>query len=69
MSNYNHHSKIGKNPKSIRQDTDIFRNCLPKLEDLLRNTVVTVESRANPTLENLTKIAKTLNIGINDLIN
>lgn len=69
MSNYNQ-SKIGKNIKKIRQDKGISQDRLSKLADLSLNTVVTVESGANPnpTIETLMKIAKALEIGVDDLI-
>ncbi|MBU6431435.1 MAG: helix-turn-helix transcriptional regulator [Patescibacteria group bacterium] len=69
MSNHNQ-SKIGKNIKKIRQDKGISQDRLSKLADLSLNTVVTVESGANPnpTIETLTKIAKALGVGVDDLI-
>ena len=70
MSNNNPKSKIGKNLKKIRQDKGISQDRLSKLADLSLNTVVTVESGANsnPTIETLTKIAKALEVGVDDLI-
>lgn len=69
MSN-NSNSKIGKNIKKLRQDKGISQDRLSKLADLSLNTVVTVESGANPnpTIETLTKIAKALSVGVDDLI-
>ena len=70
MSNNNQGSKIAKNLKKIRQDKDISQNRLSKLADLSLNTIVTVESgvNPNPTIETLTKIAKALEVGVDDLI-
>ena len=70
MSSNNPQSKIGKNIKKRRQEKDISQDRLSKLADLSLNTVVTVESGANsnPTIETLTKIAKALEVGVNDLI-
>jgi transcriptional regulator with XRE-family HTH domain len=70
MSNNNQGSKIAKNLKKIRQDKGISQDRLSKLADLSLNTVVTVESgvNPNPTIETLTKIAKALNVGVDDLI-
>ena len=69
MSN-NPKSKIGKNLKKIRQEKSISQDRLSKLADLSMNTVVTVESGANPnpTIETLTKIASALNVRVDDLI-
>ena len=70
MSNNNQGSKIAKNLKKIRQDKGISQDRLSKLADLSLNTVVTIESgvNPNPTIETLTKIAKALEVGVDDLI-
>ena len=70
MSNNNQGSKIAKNLKKIRQDKGISQDRLSKLADLSLNTVVTVESgvNPNPTIQTLTKIAKALEVGVDDLI-
>ncbi len=70
MSNNNPQSRIGKNIKKIRQEKGISQDRLSKLADLSLNTVVTVESGANPnpTIETLTRIAKALEVGVNELI-
>ena len=70
MSNNNPQSKIGKNLKKLRQEKGISQDRLSKLADLSLNTVVTVESGANPnpTIETLTRIAKALNVGVVDLL-
>jgi transcriptional regulator with XRE-family HTH domain len=70
MSNNNPQSKIGKNLKKLRQEKGISQDRLSKLADLSLNTVVTVESGANPnpTIETLTRIARALNVGVDDLI-
>ena len=70
MSNNNQGLKIAKNLKKIRQDKGISQDRLSKLADLSLNTVVTVESgvNPNPTIETLTKIAKALEVGVDDLL-
>lgn len=70
MSNNNQGSKIAKNLKKIRQDKGISQDRLSKLADLSLNTVVTVESgvNPNPTIETLTRIAKALEVGVDDLL-
>jgi len=70
MSNNSPKSKIGKNLKKIRQEKGISQDRLSKLADLSLNTVVTVESGANPnpTIETLTKIAQALDARVDDLI-
>ncbi len=71
MSNESSQSKIAKNIKNIRQEKGISQDRLSKLADLSLNTVVTVESGANPnpTIETLSKIAKALGVHVEDLIN
>ena len=63
-------SKIGNNIKKIRQEKGISQDRLSKLADLSLNTVVNVESGANPnpTIETLSKIAKGLSVGVDNLI-
>jgi len=70
MSNNNPQPKIGKNLRKLRQEKGISQDRLSKLADLSLNTVVTVESGANPnpTIETLTRIAKALNVGVDDLL-
>lgn len=70
MSNNSPKSKIGRNLKKIRHNKDISQDRLSKLADLSLNTIVMVESGANPnpTIETLTRIAKALNVGVDDLI-
>jgi transcriptional regulator with XRE-family HTH domain len=62
--------KIGKNIKRLRQEKGISQDRLSKLADLSLNTVVTVESglNPNPTIETLTRIARALDVGVDDLI-
>ena len=71
MSNESSQSKIAKNIKNIRQEKGVSQDRLSKLADLSLNTVVTVESGANPnpTIETLSKIAKALGVRVEDLIN
>jgi transcriptional regulator with XRE-family HTH domain len=63
-------SNIASNLKKIRTKQGYTLEKLARLADLSLNTVVKVESRANqnPTIETLTKIAKALEVGVDDLI-
>ncbi len=69
-NNKNSQSKIGRNLKKLRQEKGISQDRLSKLADLSLNTVVTVESgvNPNPTIETLTRIARALDVGVDDLI-
>ncbi len=69
-SNEKQPSKIGGNIKKYRQAKGISQDRLSKLADLSLNTVVNVESGANPnpTIDTLIKIANALGVGVDDLI-
>ena len=63
-------SSIGKNIKRLRKEKDISQDKLSKLADISLNTVVKLEldQSPNPTLDTLKKIAKALDVSIDDLI-
>ena len=56
--------------EQICEEKGISQDRLSKLADLSLNTVVTIESGANPnpTIDTLSKIAKALGVGVDDLI-
>lgn len=63
-------SKIGKNIKNLREKQGISQDRLSKLADISSNTVAKLEldDSPNPTIETLQKIAKALNVKVDDLI-
>ena len=63
-------SKIADNIKKHRNKLGISQDKLSKLADVTYNTIIKIESGANinPTIETLSKIAKALNVGVDDLI-
>ena len=63
-------STIGKNLKKLREQKGISQDRLFKLADISSNTVAKLEldGSSNPTIETLQKIAKTLGVGVDDLI-
>lgn len=63
-------NSIGKNIKKIRVKIGISQDKLSKLADLSSNTVAKLEldNKPNPTIETLLKIAKALNVKVDDLI-
>lgn len=69
-SNNNNNSRIADNIKKYRNKLGISQDKLSKLADVTYNTIIKIESGANtnPTIETLQKIAKALNIGVDDLI-
>ena len=70
MSASNNDSKIADNIKKYRNKLGISQDKLSKLADVTYNTIIKIESGANinPTIETLSKIAKALNVGVDDLI-
>ena len=66
----NEKSTIGENIKKYRNKLGISQDKLSKLADVIYNTIIKIESGANsnPTIETLSKIAKVLNVGVDDLI-
>jgi len=62
--------KIADNLKTIRAKRGYSLEKVARLADLSLNTVVKIESgvNKNPTIDTLSKIAKALEIGVNDLI-
>ena len=63
-------NKISVNLKRIRNKKDYSLEKVARLADLSLNTIVKIESgvNRNPTIETLTKIAKALEISVEDLI-
>jgi len=63
-------SKISSNIKKLRTEKGYSLEKVARLADLSLNTVMRVESgtNKNPTIETLTKIAKALGVGVDDLI-
>jgi len=63
-------STIGKNIKKLRQENGISQDKLSKLADISLNTVVKIEldQSPNPTLETIQKLAKALDVSLDDLI-
>jgi transcriptional regulator with XRE-family HTH domain len=63
-------NKIADNLKKLRAKKGLSLEKIARLADLSLNTIVKVENgvNQNPTIETLTKIAKALEIGVDDLI-
>jgi len=62
-------STIAKNIKKIRKKRGISQDKLSKLAEVAYNTIIKIESGAiqNPTIETVQKIAKALNISLDEL--
>ncbi len=63
-------SKIGLNFKKLQAQKGYSLEKVARLADFSLNTVVRLESgvNKNPTIETLTRIAKALNVGVDDLL-
>lgn len=63
-------SSIAQNIKEKRKQIGLSQDKLSKLASVAYNTVVKIESgeNPNPTIDTLRKIAKALNVGVDDLI-
>ena len=63
-------NNIAGNLKKLRNKMGYSLEKIARLADLSLNTVVKVENgvNQNPTIETLTKIAKALDVGVDDLI-
>lgn len=64
-------NKIAENLKKLRDKKGYSLEKVARLADLSLNTIVKIENgvNQNPTIETLTKIAKALEVGVDDLIN
>jgi len=63
-------NNISGNLKKLRGKKGYSLEKIARLADLSLNTIVKVENgvNQNPTIETLTKIAKALEVGVDDLI-
>jgi len=63
-------SKISDNLKKFRVKRGYSLEKVARLADLSLNTIIKIENgvNKNPTIETLSKIAKALEVGVNDLI-
>jgi len=70
MSNQNSKSNIAKNIRKLRQAKGLSQDRLSKLADLSLNSIVNIEAgdNPNPTIETLERIAKALEVSIEDLL-
>ena len=63
-------NKIADNLKKLRAKKGLSLEKVARLADLSLNTIVKVENgvNTNPTIDTLTKIAKVLEVGVDELI-
>jgi len=63
-------NKISENLKKLRRRKGYSLEKVARLANLSLNTIVKIENgvNKNPTIETLTRIAKALEVGVDDLI-
>lgn len=63
-------NNISKTVKKFREKMGLSQEKLARLADVSNNTIINIEAgkQDNPTIETLKKIAKALEIGVDDLI-
>jgi transcriptional regulator with XRE-family HTH domain len=63
-------STIGKNIKKLRKQKGLSQDRLSKLADISYNTVIKLESGniTNPSINTLQKLARALDVGVDDLL-
>ena len=56
--------------KRLREKLGLSQEKLARLADVSNNTIINIEAgkQKNPTIETISKIAKALNVSVNDLI-
>ena len=64
-------SNITKNLRKLRKAKELSQEKLARLADVANNTIIKIEAgkNQNPTLDTLSKIAKALEINVDELIN
>ena len=63
-------NSITKTVKRFREKMGLSQEKLARLADVSNNTIINIEAgkQNNPTIETLKKIAKALEVGVDDLI-
>lgn len=63
-------SNLADNLKRLRKAKDLTQEKLARLTDLTNNTIIKIETgkNQNPTLDTLKRIAKALDISVDELI-
>lgn len=61
---------LSKNLKKLREQKGLSQDRLAKLADIANNTIIKIEQgeNQNPTLDTLKKIAKALDVSVDNLI-
>ncbi|KKQ32102.1 MAG: Helix-turn-helix domain protein [Candidatus Nomurabacteria bacterium GW2011_GWA1_37_20] len=64
-------NNIAKTVKRLREEAGLSQEKLARLADVSNNTLINIEAgkQDNPTIDTLKKVAKALDVPIEDLIN
>jgi len=64
-------SNITKNLRKMREAKGLSQEKLARLADVANNTIIKIEAgkNQNPTLDTLKKVAKALDVSVDELIN
>ena len=64
-------SNIQKTLRKLREEKGLSQERLARLADVANNTIIKIEAgkNRNPTLDTLKKIAKALDVSVDNLIN
>ena len=64
-------SNITKNLRKLRETNGLSQEKLARLADVANNTIIKIEAgkNQNPTLDTLRKVAKALEVSVDELIN
>mgnify|MGYP005849144475 FL=1 len=63
-------NRLAKTVKRLREKQGLSQEILARLADVSNNTIINIEAgkQDNPTIETLKKVAKALNVPVEDLI-
>jgi len=63
-------TNLAKKVKQFREKLDLSQEKLARLADVSNNTIINIEAgkQDNPTIDTLKKVAKALNVSVEDLI-
>ena len=63
-------TNLAKKVRQLREKLDLSQEKLARLADVSNNTIINIEAgkQDNPTIDTLKKVAKALNISVEELI-
>ena len=63
-------TNLARNVKQLREKIGLSQEKLARLSDVSNNTIINIEAgkQDNPTIDTLKKVARALNVSVEDLI-